>query len=330
MVTATCTMEPPAEALGWASACLQDLAWVPFDEVPRHMRRRVYGVPYVQVDDATGGQLLVTRHGWRLLEHVDPANWYLRRQYERRGQRLSEGSGAVFGVPSAVPSDRPVKLIVKFSRLAQDVPLHVSSRFPVDVPQHVLDEAAFNDPFQEFGLLEELRNSRFGPANLKIRTKRPLAVYSPGRRFEPWQLGRTEDRFRRHARQLARDQASLGSGVEPFEMSIERQYVYLFHWIDGQNAESLLRAGCLSYAQAAELVSHVVEDLAAKGFRVLDTKPSHVILRRRANGELLSRRGRLAYGLVDFELLQRTEEYRCWRERGDDATTAATSMQGCR
>jgi hypothetical protein len=289
------------------------------------MRRRVYGVPYVQLDDAAGGQLLVTRHGWQLLEHVDPANWYSRRQYDRRGQRLSEGSGAVYSVPSAVPSDRGVKLIVKFSRMAQDVPLHVSSRFPVDVPQHVLDQAAFNDPFQEFGLLEELRNSRFGPAHLKIRTKRPLAIYSPGRRFDPWQLGRTEDRFRRHAWQLAQDQAALEPGMPPFEMSIERQYIYLFHWIDGENAESLSRAGVLSHDETAQLVGDVVEDLAAKGFRVLDTKPNHVILRRRPRGALLTRHGRLSYALVDFELLQPTEEYRRWRKRGDRVVPSATT-----
>jgi hypothetical protein len=295
------------------------------------MHRCVYGVPYVQLDDATGGQLLVTRHGWRLLEHVDPANWYVRSQYSRRGRRLSEGSGAVYGVPSAVPSDRSVKLIVKFSRMAQDVPLNVSVRFPVDVPQYVLDEAAFNDPFQEFGALEELRNSRFGPANLKIRTKRPLAIYSPGRRFDPWQLGRTEDRFRRHARQLAKDQATLEPGTPPFEISIERQYVYLFHWIEGENAESLLQAGVLSHAETARLVGRVVEDLAAKGFRVLDTKPNHVILRRRPNGELLTRHGRLSYALVDFELLQPTEEYRRWRENsGNWGTSTATNTQARR
>jgi hypothetical protein len=202
--------------------------------------------------------------------------------------------------------------------------LHVASRFPVDVPQHVLDQAAFNDPFQEFGVLEELRSSRFGPADLKIRTKRPLAIYSPGRRFDPWQLGRTEDRFRRHAWQLAKDQATLGSGTPPFEISIERQYVYLFHWIEGENAESLLQAGVLSHGETALLVGHVVEDLAAKGFRVLDTKPNHVILRRRPNGELLTRHGRLSYALVDFELLQPTEEYQRWREGSGDgfASTA--------
>jgi hypothetical protein len=117
--------------------------------------------------------------------------------------------------------------------------------------------------------------------------------------------------------------------MQPFEISIQRQYVYLFHWIEGENAESLLQAGVLSRDETAQLVRHVVEDLAAKGFRVLDTKPNHVILRRRPNGELLTRHGQLSYALVDFELLQSTEEYRCWRENGNDAVAStATERTG--
>jgi hypothetical protein len=57
-----------------------------------------------------------------------------------------------------------------------------------------------------------------------------------------------------------------------------------------------------------------MNDLAVKGFRMLDIKPNHIILRRRLDGSLLARHGRLSYALVDFELLQRTEEYRKWHE----------------
>jgi hypothetical protein len=172
----------------------------------------------------------------------------------------------------------------------------------------------FNDPFQEFGLLEELRNSRFGPSGLRIRTKRPLAIYSPPKRLEPWQLGRTEDRFQRHCRKLARDQATLENGSKAVEISIHRQYLYLFRWLHGVDAQNLLKAGALSRQEAAALVLNVIEDIAAKGFRVLDTKPGHVILRQRPDGRLLRRGGRLVYALVDFELLQRTEEYSSWLE----------------
>ncbi len=167
--------------------------------------------------------------------------------------------------------------------------------------------------------MEELRNSRFGSPSLRVRTKRPLAVYSPGRRFESWQLGRTEDRFQRHCHQLAKDQGRLGHGMKTVELSIERQYVYLFHWVRGIDAQSLVQAGAISAQEATALVIDVNEDLAAKGFRMLDNKPSHVILRKRHEGQLLRRGGRLVYALVDFELLQRTEQNRRWRDSADVA-----------
>ena len=59
-------------------------------------------------------------------------------------------------------------------------------------------------------------------------------------------------------------------------------------------------------------MQRVIRDLAAKGFRMLDVKPSHLILRTRRDGSLLTRRGKLVYLLVDFELLQFTEAYRDW------------------
>jgi hypothetical protein len=99
-------------------------------------------------------------------------------------------------------------------------------------------------------------------------------------------------------------------------MSIERQYVYLFHWVRGQSAEDLVHDGVLAAPESAALVVRVVEDLAAKGFRVLDTKPGHVILRQRRDGSLLRRARGPVYALVDFELLQRTEEYANWLSMG--------------
>lgn len=288
---------------------LEGLVRTPFDRVPRELRRQAYGVPYVELEDASGGIIWVTRHGWNLLEYVAPSAWYRDRCYDRQGERLSKGTGAVFRVDGQPRAGRAVNLVVKFSRMAQDLPLHVSSRFPDELPRHVLDQSRFNDPFQEFGLLDELRTSRFGPSDLRILTKRPLAIYSPGQRFKVWQLGRSEQLFQQHSLQLADNQQRLDGNLLPIEMSIERQYITLFHWVHGVDAEVLMEAGLISTSATTELVIQVMRDLAAKGFRVLDTKPNHIILRRRHDGRLLRRRGRLVYVLIDFELLQRTDEY---------------------
>jgi hypothetical protein len=52
--------------------------------------------------------------------------------------------------------------------------------------------------------------------------------------------------------------------------------------------------------------------MARLGYRVLDNKPRHVIVRPRADGTLATRHGRTLYAVVDFELLQRVN--------GDDET----------
>ena len=51
------------------------------------------------------------------------------------------------------------------------------------------------------------------------------------------------------------------------------------------------------------------EDLMSRGYRVLDTKPAHFIIRAKHGCPTRDRQNRVVYALVDFELLQRTEEY---------------------
>jgi len=296
--------EPAAESI----PNLDRLARTAFHQAPHELRRAAFGVPYVQLDDATGGRLWVTRHGWQHLKQLDPASWFFDRQYSRRGQQLTGGTGSVFRVPCLGPRPRAIDLVVKFSRMAQEIMVDVSALLPGDLAERAIEGAAMNDPFQEFGLLEELRTSKLGPADVRILTKRPLAIYSPGKAFDSWQLGRTEDRFRCHRCRLDMDQAQQASGLQPVEMSIQRQYIMLFHWVRGEDAEQLLRRGVISASEARALVLDAVDDLAAKGFRVLDMKPNHMILRHRPGKGLLRRGPRAVYALIDFELLQRTNQ----------------------
>lgn len=312
MTPAVSTKDPSPVTASWAIEQLPDLSGTSFGDMPIGLRREAYGVPYAELEDTTGGRLWVTRHGWHLLQYLDPANWYFGGQYSRRGKRLSGGTGAVYRVSNPKLQGRSVDLVVKFSRMAQEVSLEVASSCPGNPSDEVVESAAFNDPFQEFGLLEELRGSKYGASQLRILTKRPLAIYSPARTYEPWQLGRSEDRFRPHRHELAKDQANRRSGSAAVELSIQRQYVCLFHWVKGDDAQQLRRRGVISESELTTLVTGVVQDLAAKGFRVLDTKPNHIILRHRAGKTLLRHGGRTAFAIVDFELLQRTEEYERW------------------
>jgi hypothetical protein len=228
---------------------------------------------------------------------------------------LSDGSGAVyrFGDPGA--GSEGIPLVVKFSRFGQDVHFERCPQLSASIAPHRLNDLAFNDPFQEFGMLDELRHGEYGPRNLRILTKRPLAIYSTGRTFNAWQLGRATHRFLRYRSQMDIDQKSQSWPLADEAFSIERQYVMLFHWVRGTDAESLVRQGLLSTREAAALVRSVNEDLARKGFCMLDLKPNHVILRTHSDGRLVRRGRRPVYALVDFELLLRTEDHERWRTR---------------
>lgn len=282
--------------------------------------REAFGVSYAQWDDADGNHLWVTRHGWPYLACLDPQAWFSGQQYAKRGTRLTDGTGTVYRVPMpGVGECGRIDLVIKFSRMAQEVRLHIASEFQESIPLHAADAAEFPSPFREFGLLEELRRRAAAIGPLRLLTKRPLAIFSPANRFQPQQLGRTADRFARQQRQLDRDQVSRQDALnglaahdrpltESLGLAIDRQYVSLFQWVRGVDAEQLVRDGALSAREAAALVELAVHDLRECGFRMLDIKPSHIIVRRKADGSFVQRGDRLAYALVDFELLQRIEQ----------------------
>lgn len=281
--------------------------------------RSAFGVSYVQWEDADGNHLWVTRHGWPYLACLNPQAWFSGQQYAKRGTRLTDGTGTVYRVPTAGLGDGGrIDLVVKFSRMAQEVRLHVASEFQDSIPLHAADAAEFPSPFREFGLVEELRRCAAAKGPLRMLIKRPLAIFSPVNRFQPQQLGRTADRFARQQRQLDRDQANQKeaqyllengerSAGEAIDLAIDRQYVSIFQWVRGVDAEQLVRDGALAPRDAAALVEQAVRELSECGFRMLDIKPSHIIVRRKPDGSFLQRGDRLVYALVDFELLQRIE-----------------------
>ena len=280
---------------------------IPFDELPPDLVVRAFGVDYGHVCPPTGGDLYVTRYGWRFVTHLLPANWYEDQWYARSGQRLPGATGSVYRVQTRPVDGRSIDIVVKFSRVAQDVMLVVPATFPDDIPPDVIANARFNSPMEEFGLVMELRRGAFGPRNVRVLTQRPLAIYAPPEEFPLWQLGRDHTSFYVHGRQLANDQEHE---IKAIELDIRRIYVLLYGWIKGKDAEEAFSLGDIDARDFEALTPRVVGELRTKGFRVLDCKPKHFILRnRRLDGQPLRRREQLVYGLVDFELLQRTQEH---------------------
>ncbi|MBI5387796.1 MAG: hypothetical protein HZA90_24300 [Verrucomicrobia bacterium] len=253
------------------------------------------GVSYARSKTDDGGDLYLTKYGVPFWEHLLPQNWYAREWFEAKRERLT-GTSIVYRLPTRTINGRALELVVKWSRVGEDVPMDT-----LTINKFI--NAEFNSPFEEFSLLMELREGAHGPPGIRIRTQKPLAIYVPSERLQLWQTGRSESKI---AAKLARH-----PGVE---LDILRQYVLLYGWIKGADLIEVSRLMQISLDEreqfCARATSLVVHELEAKGYHVVDMKPAHVIVRLKPDGRLVrDRNGQLAYALVDYELMERTPEH---------------------
>jgi hypothetical protein len=252
------------------------------------------GVQYVHLKTLDGSDLYLTRFGIPFWEQLQPENWYARDWFVTHRKRLA-GTSTVYRMSSRPVRGRALDLVVKWSRVGEDIPLDTMTIYK-------FINAEFNSPFEEFALTMELRADGLAPG-IRIRTQKPLAIYVPAERLQLWQTGRSEAKV---SAKLARH-----PGVE---LDILRQYVVLYAWIKGHDAVEMAHELGLEGRAREEFLTRttclMTHELEQKGYRVVDMKPQHVILRRTRQGRLLrERNGQLAGALVDYELLVRTPDH---------------------
>lgn len=257
-------------------------------------RVSILGVDYVWLRTSDGGDLYLTRFGLPVWRSLLPENWYSWDWIDTRGERL-QGTSTIYKVPTRPVAGASYMLVVKWSRVGETVPVDT-----LTVCKFV--NAEFNSPFEEFALLMELRRNEFGPRGIRIRTQHPLGIYVPSQKLQLWQTGRSEEKIRA---KIARH-----PGIE---LDILRQYVLLFGWIDGVDAvraaELLGLSGRDKLEFTERLVSLANHELRLKGYRMIDMKPEHIIVRVKGNDLLRDRNKQVVYALVDYELLERTPEH---------------------
>jgi hypothetical protein len=244
------------------------------------------GVNYSHLKTNNGGDLYLTKFGLPFREQLSPENWYAPGWFSSKRVRLV-GTSSIYKVPTKPVRNVSIDLVVRFSRVGEEVPLYMTSR-------SASVDTEFNSPFEEFGLVMQLRQKR-----PRIFTKKPLAIFVPAERLQLWQTGRLESKI---AAKLARN--------PEVRLDILRQYILLYGWIEGLNAVQVLRTFVTNTALGgtflADLTNRAARDLEHHGFGMADIKPEHVILRINRDGSMLClRNGELAYALVDYELLAR-------------------------
>lgn len=253
----------------------------------------VLGVDYAHSVTSDGGDLYLTRFGRAFSDLLQPENWREPTWFASHRQRLA-GTSVVYKLPTKPIKGRQLDLVVKWCRVGEEVPYDTFTFLK-------FIEAEFNGPFEEFSLLMELRAQTFRP---RVRTQRPLGIYVPKERLKLWQTGRSAAKIERHQ-----------AKYRDVELDMFRQYILIYQWVDGPSAVEALEQvepDLEKRRNALERLTHrAKDDLARRGFFVIDHKPVHFILRKRPDGSLLRdpTTGEFAYALVDFELLNRTADH---------------------
>ena len=290
---------------------------------------KAFGIEYKHLKPPTGGDLYLTHFGADVLRCLLPENWYENQYFSRMGTKLL-GTSSVYRVTTRAVSGRSLDIVIKFCRIGEDVNplLTCRSKF---ISDDDFASARWNGPFEEFGKLLELRKGVFGPKK-RFLTQHPLGIFVPQQICQNWQLGRSSDSFRISQSVMDKD-TTLTEDHDPVELDISRQYIMIYSWVKGLGLDALLKQGVLNKETCDALTEKAYfEDMIPNGFKVLDTKPAHIILRLNQNGKPVMKNGRYPYALIDYELLRRTAEHerhfglsrrrQYWRhvyERFDDA-----------
>jgi hypothetical protein len=270
----------------------------------------VLGVIYSHRKTSDGGDMYLTRFGIEHADLLEIDNWYEPAWFEAKRERL-EGTSAVYRVPTKPVAGKSLDLVVKNCRVGENVPLETRT---------LLDfiNTEFNSPWEEFALVMELREGKFGPPEIRCNLQEPLAIYVPPERMQAWQSGRSYEKINR-----------IRARHPGIDIDILRQYKLIYGWIYGKDLVQLFsEAGFRGEALKGvltPLTGKAMRDLDTKGYVVVDMKPSHVVigeedtrsietviaaddedtrrLRTQMIGDLVAR-GR--FSIIDYELLIRT------------------------
>jgi hypothetical protein len=274
-------------------------------------KARVFGTDYLHLELSGKGDLYVTSWGLPILEHLLPDNWGDEEYYNRPENtdlRVNlEGSAHPYKITTKEVNGRTIDIVVKWCRVGSQVPLYATAKADF-ISEDDIVHARWNSPFEEFGLLMDLRQSnRY--FKRKLLTQRPFAIYTPSEKLALWKTGREEWRMRWHHELLRKDQYGL-PGEEAIQLDIHRIYALIYGWVKGKDAAHVFQELGLDEKELEEMTRQVYfEDMMNRGYRVLDTKPTHFIIRAKNGSPVRDRQNRIIYALVDFELLQRTEDY---------------------
>ncbi len=246
----------------------------------------IMGVPYVHLGFPNDDDLYLTEFGADCIGNIIPAQ-YTGDNFRKHSRRL-RGSSCVYQIHTEDTSGRRLDVVLKWNRMAQDVPGSTGL---------IGEQREFNSPFEEFQLVLELKEAAES-SGFDFEVQKPLAIYVPSEKADVSDYGRARWIMER-----------IIKSHDNIQIDMERGYAVIYDWLEGIDAVMAKDNGLLSDANIGELTLLVEHEMRTIGFEVSDRKPNHIIVR--VNGEnSLAKKGndRISYGVVDYELLHYTPE----------------------
>lgn len=257
-------------------------------------RVTVFGVEYLHLRLPDGDDLYVTEYGLPFVGNLLPENvctdreWFNKNsiRLSRLGKRTAATSCS-YKVRTKPWQGKSIDVVFKWNRMGQDIP----GSWDDDRLWHT----EFNTPYEEFALLLEMRDTAYESPS-RIRTHKPLAIYVPHQQGDLFRLGRKDYKMQRKM-----------DNHDEVDLDMLRSYGVIYEWVKGIDVVEAHHQGLIGENVVAALTHQVEREMRHKGFTVTDYKPQHIIVRPVRDGGVLKQRdGKVAYAMVDFELLQRT------------------------
>ncbi len=250
----------------------------------------IFDTEYVHVQLENKDDLYITKYGLPFIEILEPDNyWTDENWFQQNSVRLS-GTSSIYKIRTKKVNGKQKDIVIKWNRMGQDI--------PGELECEELAYAEFNSPFEEFSLVMELRKACDTAQCEKIYTQKPLAIYTPYKKVDLWRTGRKAYKLK-----------SKINSHKDVELDIFRLYAVIYEWIKGIDAVQACQEGFLDKDYMEFLTLQVESKIGMRGFTVRDRKPDHIIVRPENNKHLKKdKTGAILYGLIDFELLQRTPE----------------------
>ncbi|MFH1414495.1 MAG: hypothetical protein ABIH89_00190 [Elusimicrobiota bacterium] len=250
---------------------------------------RILDVEYAHLTLENKDDLYITKYGLSFIENLKPENFLLDKEWYNNNSTKLSGTSSIYKVKTKRVNNKSKEIVVKWNRMGQDIP-------GIDETSDLLN-AEFNSPFEEFSLVMELREQLYN-AKEKLALQKPLAIYVPSKNVDPFRLGRKVYKMK-----------DVIASHTDIELDMCRPYAMIYEWIKGVD----VTCACKEY----NLNEYFMEILTIKGedkiqnygYTVLDRKPHHIIVRsEKKSGLLRDKDGKIVFGLVDYELLNRIPE----------------------